>query len=225
MGTRAVVSWSSGKDSMLSLYYARKFGVEIVGLLSTITRDYRRVTLHGIHESLVEAQAGSLGLELFKVYIPASPSNKEYERAMKEALARLKRRGVEAIVFGDIFLRDVREYREKMLRGTGVKPLFPIWGVDTRILSAVLLQLGVKAVIASVDPSVLDPSWVCTDYTLNFIESLPSAVDPCGERGEFHTFVYDSPLFRKPVSIERRGPVRRNGYYYCDLAGPTLPRA
>lgn len=219
MSVRAVVSWSSGKDSMLSLYYARRLGVRVVGLLSTITREYERVTLHGVHESLVEAQADSLGLELFKVYIPPSPSNEEYERIMKEALERLKKRGVEAIVFGDIFLRDVREYRERMLRGTGVRPLFPIWGIDTRILSRAIFQLGVKAVIASADPSILDPSWVCADYTPGFVESLPSIVDPCGERGEFHTFVYDSPLFEKPVKIERRGPVRKGGYYYCDLVG------
>lgn len=202
---------------MLTLYYSLKSGLNVVGLLTTVNVKYRRVSMHGVREDLLDAQANALGLRLVKVYLPPDPSNREYEEAMSTAIKKIKAMGVDAIVFGDIFLRDVREYREKMLERTGIRPLFPLWGLDTSMLSRSVVDLGIKAVIASADPHVVDPMVVCSDYNPDIVRLAGPLADPCGERGEFHTFVYDSPLFKTPIWIVKDGIVKKDGYYYCDL--------
>jgi uncharacterized protein (TIGR00290 family) len=217
--TRVIVCWSGGKDSALALYEIQKAGdYEITALLTTITEEYDRVSMHGVRRELIERQAKLLGLPLEKVYIPKDSSNKDYEDRMAEMLSKYHRDGVETVAFGDIFLADVRRYREENLSKAGMKAAFPLWGRDTDELAGMFVGEGFKGVVTCVDSQFLDRRYVGRFFDKRFLAELPQGVDPCGENGEFHSFVYDGPIFRGRVPF-RRGKIvmREKRFCYCDL--------
>ncbi|MDP3063399.1 MAG: ATP-binding protein [Chloroflexota bacterium] len=221
---KALVSWSSGKDSAWALHTLRREGrVELAGLLTTFNRAAGRVAMHAVRERLVEAQARALGLPLVKVLIPSPCSNEEYEQAMGEAMARAKADGINAVAFGDLFLQDVRRYREEKLAGTGIEPLFPLWGLDTSTLARQMVEARLRAYVTCVDPKQLDPSFAGRAYDEQFLDDLPPGVDPCGERGEFHTFVHDGPMFQRPIPVVLGQVVHRDGFVFADVL-PSQPR-
>lgn len=215
---RAAISWSGGKDSCMALYEcSRGSDLNIETLLATVNRDYGRVSMHGVRLELIERQASSLGLPLQLVQISANASNEEYERATEEAVADLKNRGIDSLVFGDLFLEDIRSYRISFLSRLGVKPFFPIWKRDTGAMLKNFISLGFKAIVVCVDSASLDESYAGRIIDDAFVSSLPRGVDPCGENGEFHTFVFDGPIFRTPIEFEVREKVVRDRFCYCDL--------
>jgi len=216
---KIAISWSSGKDSTLCLHtLLRERKYEISYLLTTVTEPYYRVSMHGVREDLLILQAESIGVKLMKVYIPAGCSNELYEKKMSEACAQLQNMGVTAIAFADIFLEDVRRYREKNLVGTGIRPLFPLWGRNTRELAHEFLDLGYKAIVVCVDLEKLTINFAGREYDRTFLKDLPEGCDPCGENGEFHTFVYSGPIFKKPIPFSLGEKViRENRFCYQDL--------
>jgi uncharacterized protein (TIGR00290 family) len=219
---RALVSWSGGKDSCLALHEVlRGGGFEIAALLTTVTRDYGRISMHGVRRELLESQARSLGLPLVEVLIPKSASNADYELQMDEALATARRRGIETVIFGDLFLADIRAWREKLLARHGLAGHYPIWGRDTAGVIRDFLSRGFKAVIVCVDPAKLDPSFAGRVIDEAFLSDLPPSVDPCGENGEFHTFVSDGPIFGSPVLYSKGEIVCRDSFWFCDLVPDT----
>lgn len=221
---RAILSWSGGKDSALALHEIRKAGdYRIVALLTTITEDFDRSSMHGIRRSLIEQQADSVGVPLEKVILSRVSSNEEYESRMKELLERHKGRGVSTVVFGDIFLEDVRKYREERLASIGMKGVFPLWGRDTAELARSFIRQGFKAVITCVDSEQMDPAYAGRYFDGEMLASLPAGVDPCGENGEFHTFVYDGPIFSRAIPHTTRDVVlREQRFSFCDLMPGTL---
>ena len=216
---RVLLTWSGGKDSAMALHELQSSGAyEVLAVLTTVTEQYDRVSMHGVRTVLLERQADSLGLPLEKVYIGANASNEEYEARMRDKLTYYQARGVSSVAFGDLFLEDVRRYREENLSRVGMKGLFPLWGRDTSELAHSFIDLGFKAVITCVDSNLLDGAFVGRDFDREFLSELPPAVDPCGENGEFHSFVYDGPLFRSRILHERGEIVLRDSrFYYCDL--------
>ncbi|MEM4409904.1 MAG: diphthine--ammonia ligase [Candidatus Caldarchaeum sp.] len=218
---KVVVSWSSGKDSVMTLHHVLQAGYEVAGLLCTVTDTYRRVSMHGVREELLEKQSSSLGLPLIKAFIPPNCSNQTYESVMQQVCLDLKNNGVESVAFGDIFLEDVRRYREKNLRVVGMNGLFPLWGRRTADLARTFFQLGYKAIVVVVDLEKLPKTYVGREYDLSFLEDLPDGCDPCGENGEFHTFVYSGPLFSKPVEFTVGGKVVRDGRFCFQDLVPT----
>lgn len=223
MRERAAVLWSGGKDSALALREVRRSGqYEVASLVTTVTEDYDRVSMHGVRRALLEKQADSLGIPLEMVLIPKRSSNEEYGARMAGALARLKAADVHAVVAGDIFLEDVRRYREERLREAGMRALFPLWNRDTGDLARAFIAEGFDAVTTCVDGHVLDGSWAGRAFDAGFLADLPSGVDPCGENGEFHTFVYGGPVFGEKVRWVRGEVVLRDDrFYYCDLLPET----
>jgi len=220
---KALVSWSSGKDSAFAVHEMRKQdNIEIVGLLSTVTETHERVAMHGVRVALLKRQAEELGLPLYQVAIPSPCPNQTYERRMAEAIERAQRAQVTHIVFGDLFLEDVRRYRETMLAQTGIQPLFPLWQRPTRELAQAMITSGLKAVITCVDPQQLSPSFAGMYYDATFLANLPGGVDPCGERGEFHTFVCAGPMLRHPIEIDIGETVERDGFIFADVL-PKFP--
>lgn len=216
---KVLFCWSGGKDSARSLYEITKNGnIEIVALLTTVTSGYERISMHGVREALLEKQVDSLGLPLEKIYISPSASNDEYEQKMKEALEEYRERGVFKVAFGDIFLEDLKKYRENNLSQIGMEGLFPIWKKDSRELAETFIRLGFKAVITCVDSHVLDKSFSGRNFDMGFLSDLPSGVDPCGENGEFHSFVHNGPIFKEPVIFSKGDVIiRDNRFYFCDL--------
>lgn len=215
---RAAVSWSSGKDAAWALHLVRQHGeLEAVGLLSSINTEFQRVSMHGVRRELLELQAQAAGLPLMTVELPWPCSNEEYERRMAAACARLRAQGIEVVVFGDIFLADVRQYRERQLAGTGLEPLFPLWGRGTHELVREMLAAGVRARISCLDPARVDRGLAGAELTPDLLRSLPASVDPCGENGEFHTFVFDAPVFAHPLDATAGDVVERDGFVYADL--------
>jgi len=219
VSTKAIMSWSGGKDSAMALYETQRAGGwEIAGLLTTITRDYDRVCLHGVRTALLEQQAAALGLILDKVYLDTSESQEGCDAKMRSYLAGCRERGIETMIFGDLFLEDVRQYRERNLARAGVQAVFPLWGQDTRTLAEHFLHAGFQAIITCVDLQALPLEFVGRYYDPAFLADLPPEADPCGERGEFHSFVYDGPLFRSPVPFQRGCTVvREDRFAYMDL--------
>ncbi|MGZ3603396.1 MAG: Dph6-related ATP pyrophosphatase [Thermodesulfobacteriota bacterium] len=219
MTERALFTWSGGKDSALALYELQKGnGHKVVALLTTLTEDYDRISMHGVRSILLEHQANSLGLPIEKVYISKNSPNEEYEAKMREILQKYLTAGVSSVVFGDIFLEDLRKHREDSLAKIGMKAIFPIWKRDTVELAHEFIDLGFKAIITCIDSNVLDKAFVGRLYNQQFLSDLPSTVDPCGENGEFHSFVYDGPMFQKEVPYTKGEIVfRDNRYWYCDL--------
>jgi uncharacterized protein (TIGR00290 family) len=199
-----LLSWSGGKDSALTLDVLRRAGGDVVGgLLTTITEGVDRISMHGVRRCLLDAQAAAIGLPVTVVPIPERASNEAYEEAMARALADLRRRGTERVAFGDLHLADVRAYREEQLAAVEMEAAFPVWGWDTEAFAADVLDRGFRAVVVCVDGAALDPAFCGRAYDEAFLAELPDDVDPCGENGEFHTFVHDGPGFAAPVRVTR----------------------
>jgi len=215
---KALFSWSSGKDSAMALYeIQRSRRYEITSLLTTITEGYDRVSMHGVPRVLVEQQAESLGLPLHKVFIPRECSNEKYQTIMAATLRKFKEEGISNAIFGDIFLEWVKEYREKNLAQLGITPVFPVWGRDTAELARSFIDLGFKAVITCVDTRVLDQKFLGRIIDADFLAQLPPKVDPSGENGEFHSFVFDGPIFKDNIGYKLGEQVSKNSYRFCDL--------
>jgi uncharacterized protein (TIGR00290 family) len=214
-----VLSWSSGKDSAWALYELRQRGLDVVGLLTTYNEVADRVAMHAVRRELVEAQAAAAELPLSWVPIPSPCSNEQYESRMAVALAAARSTGVTHVAFGDLFREDVRAYRVRQLRGTGLEPLFPLWTrrSETTTLSRRMLDAGLSAVVTCVDPSRLDPAFVGRTYDARFVSDLPPGVDPCGENGEFHTFCHDGPMFDRRVPVRVGETVCREGFWFSDV--------
>ena len=215
---KVIFSWSGGKDSALALYEIQKDKrYEILALLTTMTEAYDRVSMHGVRRTLVEQQARSLGLPIEEVFISQASSNEEYDSKMREALTKFKQDGVSSVVFGDIFLEEVRKYREDNLSKLGMKGIFPIWGRDTAELTRSFIALGFQAITTCIDTRVLDKRFVGRMFNEHFLSELPPNVDPGGENGEFHSFVYDGPIFKQRIAYTLGESVLRNSFYFCDL--------
>jgi len=219
MKGKVILSWSGGKESALALHELQQTeNYEIAALLTTISQEYDRTSMHGVRRTLLERQAEALGFALEKVFISKDTFNEEYESKMREVLEKYLRAGVSSVVFGDVFLEDVRKYREDNLSKIGMKAIFPMWKRDTTELAHTFIDLGFKAVISCIDSRVLDKKFVGRVFDEQFLSELPSGVDPCGENGEFHSFVYDGPIFREKVSHTIGEVVlRESRFYYCDL--------
>lgn len=219
MAEKVLFAWSGGKDSALALYELQQTQrYDVVALLTTVTKDYERISMHGVSQILLEQQADSLGLPLEKIFISKNSSNEEYETRMREVLTKYKETGVSSVVFGDIFLESVKQYREDNLEKAGMKGIFPLWGKDTSKLACAFIDLCFKAVITCVDSHMLDKRFAGRAYDKQFLSELHPNTDPCGEKGEFHSFVYDGPLFRESISCTRGDILLRdNRFYYCDL--------
>jgi uncharacterized protein (TIGR00290 family) len=217
---RVLLSWSSGKDSAWTLRVLQQDpGVTVVGLLTTFNESADRVAMHAVRHVLVEAQARAAGLPLWPVMLPWPCSNDVYEARMQQAIERARQEGVTHMAFGDLFLEDVRAYREQKLAGTGIDPLFPIWTTqnETPQLAREMLAAGLRAVLTCVDPKQLDPRFVGRWFDGDVLADLPPGVDPCGERGEFHTFCCAGPMFREPISISVGESVLRDGFWFADV--------
>ena len=215
---RALLSWSSGKDSAHALHVLRQdAAVEVVGLLTTVNAAANRVAMHAVRRDLLDAQAEAVGLPLLVVPLPFPCPNDVYEAAMAQALAEARERGIEAVAFGDLFLADVRRYREERMAGTGLVPLFPLWGRPTRELAFEMLAAGLHARITCLDPRVMPAALAGREFDRELLEALPAGVDPCGENGEFHTFAWDGPAFARPLLVRGGEVVTRDGFVYADL--------
>jgi uncharacterized protein (TIGR00290 family) len=214
---KTLLAWSSGKDSAWTLHVLREQGVAVDALLTTINQAMDRVAMHGVRRGVLEMQAEAVGVPLWKIPLPWPCSNDDYESRMGEACKRAVSEGFTHIAFGDLFLRDVREYRERQLAGSGLTPLFPLWGMPTPQLARDMISGRLRARLACVDTRTLDESFAGREFDGALLEDLPAAVDPCGENGEFHSLVYDGPMFRAPLAIEA-GEVHRAGdFVYRDL--------
>jgi uncharacterized protein (TIGR00290 family) len=223
---KAWMSWSTGKDSAWALHQIRLEGrVEVTALLTTLNRAFSRVAMHAVREELLEAQAESLGLALVKVPLPWPCPNAAYEEAMEQALAQARAAGVTHVVFGDLFLEEIRKYREEKMAGTGLTPLFPIWGSDTAQLARQMVDRGLQAFVTCVDPRKLDRSFAGRAFDSALLAALPAGVDPCGENGEFHTFAFAGPMFRSRIPTHVGQIEERDGFVFADiLAGEAKSR-
>jgi uncharacterized protein (TIGR00290 family) len=212
-----LVAWSSGKDSAWALHRLREEGAEVSGLLTTVNASAGRVAMHAVRESLLRRQAEAAGLPLFTVPIPHPCSNEAYDAAMERAMADAHARGVRHVAFGDLFLEDVRRYREERLLWTGIAPLFPLWGEDTGALARTMQHAGVRSILTCVDPRVLPREFAGRDWDARLLAELPAGCDPCGERGEFHTFVTAGPMLGHPLPVRRGEVVEREGFVFADV--------
>lgn len=225
---KAIFNWSGGKDSTFALYQVikeQKF--EVAGLLTTLNEQYNRISMHGVRAELLEQQAKSLGIPLHEIMLPEMSDMETYESIMRKTTREFKDQGISVFIFGDLFLEDIRAYREKQLRGTGLRPEFPIWHYPTLQAAQDFIHAGFKAVLTSVDASSLDESFAGRYFDKDLLKDLPDDVDPCGENGEFHTFVFDGPLFSEPVHFKLGETIRRSyslndksissGFYFTDL--------
>ena len=219
MQEKVIVSWSGGKDSTLALQeilQANRY--KVAGFLTTVNRDFNRISIHGVQSVLLEQQANSLGFPLKKMFVPKDVDNVEYEDSLLRILRKNRNNGISSVVFGDIFLEDVRKYRERILSKSGLKSVFPLWGRNTGELAQSFVDRGFKAIVTVVDLNFLDRKFAGREFDRVFLSDLPESVDPCGENGEFHSFVYDGPIFRKKVAFAAgEVALRENQFYYCDL--------
>lgn len=226
---KAFFNWSSGKDSALALYTILQSNTYSISILvTTVNQKFKRISMHGVDENLLKKQAESIGLPLEIIYLPEEVSMDVYDNIMKDTLKKLVDMGNEYSVFGDIFLEDLRKYREIKLADLNLKGVFPLWKQDSKAIMEKFLSLGFKAITVSVNANLLDESFVGREVDENFIKDLPSTVDVCGENGEFHTFVYDGPIFSKPINVKIGEKVLKtypsnkndtwdNSFWYCDL--------
>ncbi|WP_419938987.1 ATP-binding protein [Candidatus Palauibacter sp.] len=218
MSERIAMCFSGGKDSALALHALQQSGAcRVETLITTVTDAYDRVSMHGVRRALVRDQAAVIGIPLVEVVVPPQSSNEIYERAMGEAFDRLYEDGIRRVAFGDIFLEDLREYRERQLAASGLECFFPIWKQPTAALARSFIRDGFKAVAVCVNPAVLDASFAGRAFDASFVADLPEGVDPCGEHGEFHTFVWDGPILPRPIPVARGDVVERDGFVFCDL--------
>ena len=212
------MSWSGGKDSCLALYEIQKTqDYRIAALLTTVTRDYDRISMHGVRRVLLQRQAAALGLPLCEVFITKGATNQEYEARMAEVFALYRARGVDSVAFGDLFLAEIRAYRDQFLARHNMRGIYPVWQRDTTEFIREFIALGFKAVITCVDGRVLAPSFAGMMIDEHFLAALPTHVDPCGENGEFHTFVFDGPVFKEAVRFSLGATVARDSFWFCDL--------
>jgi uncharacterized protein (TIGR00290 family) len=215
---KVLVSWSSGKDSAWTLHVLRQQDeVEVVGLLTTMNEHFQRVAMHSTRRDLVRAQAQAAGLPLWEIPLPWPCKNEEYEAAMRQACAQAVEQGITGIAFGDLFLEDVRKYREDRLKNTGLQPIFPVWGLDTKKLIEEMLDEGLRARIVCVDPKKLPEHFAGQDISRELLAQFPQKIDPCGENGEFHTFVHAGPMFASAIPIQSGEVVTRDGFVFADV--------
>ena len=217
--TRVLLSWSSGKDSAWTLYQLQRDpSVEVVGLLTTFNSEFKRSAIHGVRQQLLRMQAESAGLPLIEIPLPWPCSNQQYEIIMGDALdvAREQLR-MDAVAFGDLYLEDIRNYRETQMQGTGLELMFPLWKIPTAELAQQMIAGGLKAIITCLDPRVISADFAGDQFSGKLLEELPESVDPCGENGEFHTFAWDGPMFKYPIPVVAGEVVTRNGFVYSDL--------
>jgi uncharacterized protein (TIGR00290 family) len=215
---RTLLSWSSGKDSAWTLHVLRqRKDVEIAGLVTTVNECYQRVSIHAVRLALLQRQAEAVRLPLHIIDLPSPCTNSQYEAAMEKFIAQARQQGIEGMAFGDLFLADIKEYLEAKLAGTGITPLFPLWLTPTNELAKEMISGGLRAVVTCVDPQQLPASFAGREFNQEFLSTLPQQVDPCGERGEFHTFAFDGPMFSRPVAIEVGEVAEREGFVYADL--------
>ena len=215
---RVLLSWSSGKDCAWALHVLRqKSDVEVVGLLTTLNSEFDRVAMHGTRRAVLEAQAAAAGLPLWIIPLPWPCSNEIYEARMAEACARASREHIDAIAFGDLFLADVRSYRERQLAGTGLEPLFPLWQIPTDELARSMIAAGLRAKLVCVDSRQLPAAFAGRDFDAALLRDLPPQIDLCGERGEFHSCAYDGPMFSRPIALDPGEIVNRDGFIYADF--------
>jgi uncharacterized protein (TIGR00290 family) len=213
---RALLSWSSGKDSAWSLYLLQQ-EYHVVGLLTTINEAFDRVAIHAVRRVLLEAQAKAVGVPLWPVPLPWPCSNANYQTIMAATCAEARQAGIEVIAFGDLFLREIREYRETQLKDTGLEPIFPLWGSPTLCLAREMIAAGLRAVLTCIDPMRLSARFVGRDFDEALLSELPPSVDPCGENGEFHSFAYAGPVFRHSIEFRVGQIAERDGYVFADL--------
>ena len=215
---KTLLSWSSGKDSAWALHtLRRRSDLEIAGLVTTMNQVYQRVAIHAVRLELLQRQAEAVGLPLHIIDLPYPCSNSQYEAAMEKFIEQSKQKGIECMAFGDLFLADIKAYREAKLSSTGITPLFPIWLTPTDQLAREMISSGLRAVVTCVDPKQLPASFAGREFNEEFLLTLPADVDPCGERGEFHTFAFDGPMFSEPVNIEVGEITEREGFIYADV--------
>ena len=213
--TRVIFSWSSGKDSAYALHQLLNDpSCEVVSLITSITSGYDRISMHGIRTKLLEEQAKQIGLPLYKIPIPKNCSNEDYEKAMEKAMTHFLEQGIKTVAFGDIFLKDVKEYRIKQLAKVGMNAIFPLWGKNTKKLSHDFIKAGFKSIISCIDTRKMDQSFSGRIYNKLFLNDLPNDCDPCGENGEFHSFVFDGPFFKAPIQINTGFQTLKNNYFY-----------
>lgn len=215
---KAIISWSSGKDSAWALHEARRAGdLEIVGALTTLAKEHGRVAMHGVREALLDAQMDRVGLPVRKIWLPSPCPNEVYEREMGAACEALVADGVTRVIFGDLFLDDIRAYRERQLEGTGLTPVFPLWGRDTEALAREMIAGGLRATVTSLDPSRVDRAFAGRAWDAALLDALPDDADPCGENGEMHTVVTAGPMFDRPIETAAGEVVERDGFLYADV--------
>ena len=217
---RVLLSWSSGKDCAWALHLLRQRNdVEVVAWVTTFNEAFGRVAMHAVRRELVRMQGERAGLPLWEIPLPWPCSNEQYEAQMKGVCERAVAEGIEQVAFGDLFLRDIRAYREKQLAGTGLEPIFPVWDIPTRELAEQMISAGVGAKLTCVDPRKLPESFAGREFDAALLQDLPEGIDPCGENGEFHTFCYASPVFRAPIPVTVGEVVTRDGFCFADLVG------
>jgi len=215
---KVLLSWSSGKDSAWALYTLQQMqDIELVGLFSTYNQEFDRIAMHSTKLELVKMQAKNTDLPIDLIPIPFPCSNEEYEKIMGDFIEGVKERGIEQIAFGDLFLEDIRQYRIDKLAGTGIEPIFPVWGIPTDELSRKMVASGLRAQLTCIDPKQIPEEFARCEYNLDFIESLPEGVDPCGENGEFHSFAFAGPMFKEPIAIEVGETITRDGFIFTDV--------
>ena len=215
---KALMSWSSGKDSAWALYKIQQSKeYDLVGLFCTVNKKYDRVAMHGVRVELLQKQAKSIGLPLEIIELPYPCSNEEYEKIMGQFVESVKQQNIEYFIFGDLFLEDVRRYREEKLKDTGIKPLFPLWDFQTDKLSQEMIKSGLKTIITCINPKQMPKQLVGKEFAESFLNSLPENVDHCGENGEFHSFVFDGPMFKEKIEICVGDIVERDGFIFADI--------
>lgn len=218
MSKRVMIAWSSGKDSAWMLHtLQRDPEIEIAGLFTTVNKTHQRVAMHAVRLELLQLQADAIGLPLTVIEIPSPCSNEAYEEAMRRFVSQAQEADIEAFAFGDLFLEDIRDYRISRLQGTGIEPLFPIWGIPTGQLAKDVIAAGTEAVLTCVDPRQLAPDFAGRRYDAALLAELPATVDPCGENGEFHSFVFAGPMFQRPLAVEVGEIVERDGFVFADV--------
>lgn len=216
---RVILSWSSGKDSAWALYKMQQSeDIEIIGLLTTVNSKFNRVAMHGVREDLLDAQAEAADLRLFKIPLPWPCSNADYEKALRAAFIQFKDEyEITHIAYGDLFLEDVRQYRVDLMKGSGIQPLFPIYGLPTKELAAEMVSSGLSAYLACIDPKQLDKDMAGSVFNDDFLSKINTTVDPCGENGEFHTFTYSGPMFNSEINVRVGESLCRDGFIFTDL--------
>lgn len=219
MKRKTLLSWSSGKDSAWALHVLQQEpNIDVVGLFCTVNKEFNRVAMHAVKVELLQQQAKGVDLPLHIIQIPHPCSNGEYGDAMTSFIDEAEKENIECFAFGDLFLEDVRRYREDHLKGTGITPIFPIWGIPTKKLSRKMVSSGLKAMITCINPKNLAKEFAGREYNGSFLDDIPAGVDPCGENGEFHSFAFDGPMFQNPIEISLGKIVHRDGFVFADIS-------